>query len=129
MHTAVCSSTKGRVCSQSKLTLRAVRGQSGHNSMLSTACSSSPGVATVSHCLGVDHVAALVIDMCALSIVCLLCAAELRRCTALRELHLEHNRLVTPLLDLTHATALESLQVREGGAAGCMRGWVACVAC
>lgn len=38
-------------------------------------------------------------------------AAELRRCRALRELHLEYNRLVTPLLDLTHATALESLQV------------------
>lgn len=38
-------------------------------------------------------------------------AAELRRCSALRELHLEYNRLVTPLLDLTHAAALESLQV------------------
>lgn len=40
-----------------------------------------------------------------------LTAAELRRCSALRELHLEYNRLVTPLLDLTHATALESLQL------------------
>lgn len=38
-------------------------------------------------------------------------AAELRRCSALRELHLEYNRLATPLLDLTHAAALESLQV------------------
>lgn len=43
--------------------------------------------------------------------VCLAATAELRRCSSLRELHLEFNRLVTPLLDLTHATALESLQV------------------
>jgi hypothetical protein len=46
-------------------------------------------------------------------VLCCCCcrAAELRRCCCLRELHLEHNRLVTPLLDLTHATALGSLQV------------------
>jgi hypothetical protein len=44
---------------------------------------------------------------------CPACAAELRRCSSLRELHLESNRLVTPLLDLTHATALESLQVSQ----------------
>lgn len=44
--------------------------------------------------------------MCASSV-----AAELRRCSSLHELHLEHNRLVTPLMDLTHATALASLQV------------------
>eukprot|EP00878_Enallax_costatus_P012029 GHUV01012560.1.p1 GENE.GHUV01012560.1~~GHUV01012560.1.p1 ORF type:complete len:820 (+),score=326.73 GHUV01012560.1:341-2800(+) len=37
--------------------------------------------------------------------------AELRRCCHLRELHLEHNRLITPLLDLTHATALASIQL------------------
>jgi hypothetical protein len=50
-------------------------------------------------------------------VLCLSCcrAAELRRCCCLRELHLEHNRLVTPLLDLTHATALASLQVSPGG--------------
>jgi hypothetical protein len=46
-----------------------------------------------------------------LAIYCYLVAAELRRCCCLRELHLEHNRLVTPLLDLTHATSLGSLQV------------------
>jgi hypothetical protein len=47
------------------------------------------------------------------AVLCHCCcrAAELRRCCCLRELHLEHNRLVTPLLDLTHATALASLQV------------------
>lgn len=39
-------------------------------------------------------------------------AGELRHCSQLRELHLEHNRLTTPLLDLTHASALASLQVR-----------------
>jgi hypothetical protein len=40
--------------------------------------------------------------------------AELRRCKALRELHLEYNRLATPVLDLSNATALESLQVGGG---------------
>lgn len=47
----------------------------------------------------------------AVGLSCCVPAAELRRCSALRELHLEYNRLATPLLDLTHASALESLQV------------------
>jgi hypothetical protein len=42
---------------------------------------------------------------------CCAAAGELRRCCELRELHLEGNRLTTLLLDLTHATALASLQV------------------
>jgi len=49
--------------------------------------------------------------MCGCVGVLVAATAELRRCSSLRELHLEFNRLVTPLLDLTHATALESLQV------------------
>jgi hypothetical protein len=42
---------------------------------------------------------------------CVVYVGELRHCGRLRELHLEHNRLASPLLDLTHATDLVSLQV------------------
>lgn len=63
-------------------------------------------------CSAVLQRAVLCLLACA---ACALCAAELRRCSALRELHLEYNRLATPLLDLTHASALESLQVPWAG--------------
>ena len=43
------------------------------------------------------------------------CAAELRRCSALRELNLEGNKLTTPVLDLRALYNLQSLQVRGGG--------------
>lgn len=40
---------------------------------------------------------------------------ELKHCTALRELHLEGNKITTPVLDLRHLQQLQQLQV------GCMR--------
>lgn len=38
-------------------------------------------------------------------------AVELRQCTALEILSLENNRLAAPVVDLSHATGLRSLQV------------------
>ena len=38
-------------------------------------------------------------------------AAELRRCSSLRELNLEGNKLTTPVLDLRSLAHLQSLQV------------------
>lgn len=37
---------------------------------------------------------------------------ELRHCSSLRELHLESNRITTPVLDLRHLKQLQQLQVR-----------------
>jgi hypothetical protein len=37
---------------------------------------------------------------------------ELRQCTGLQSLSLENNRLATPVMDVSRATGLRSLQVR-----------------
>ena len=57
----------------------------------------------VNHCIREGIGGSCILDMC--------CAGEIRRCSQLRELSLEANRLSAPVIDLRSLAHLRSLQL------------------